>query len=80
MNRQFEMDYGCHQLRHYADQLQDLNLRLGSVDTNPLTRGEVIDTSRTLAESIAEMRFVAQDLEAWSQSEPRKKFWQFWKK
>lgn len=80
MNRQFEMDYGCRQLRRYADQLKDLNLRLGSADTNPLTRGEVIDTSRTLAESIAEMRLVAQDLEVWSQSEPRKKkFWQLWK-
>jgi hypothetical protein len=80
MNRQFEMDYGRDQLRRYADKLKDLNQRLGSVDVNPLTRGEILDAHRDLAESIAEMRLVAQDLATWSKSEPRKKkFWQFWK-
>lgn len=77
-DHQFEMDYNARMMHRYASWLKELNVRLDSVDTHPLTRREVLDTKRLIAETVAEMRLTARDLETW-QSEPKKKFWQFWK-
>ena len=77
MNRQFLMDYDARMLHRYAKWLTKFDERLNSVDTKPLTHGEVRNTKRLIAETVAEMRLAARDLETW-QSEP-KKFWQFWK-
>ena len=77
MDRQFEMAYDARQMRRLSAKLMDLLKRLDPVN-KPLTRAEKLDARALLQETIAEMRMTAGDLESW-QTEPKKKFWQFWK-